>query len=141
MDKPHFRYTRRINFGETDLAGLVHFSNYFRIIEEAEHAFLESLSIPVIQSGKNGILGMPKASIQCSFRQPLTFRDQAEVLLKISRLGKSSITLEFEVQKAEVLVAEGNFTLVFCTIESSSTEISKEEIPPEWRKRLEQCGS
>ena len=33
-----FRYTRRVQFSETDLAGIAHFSTYFRYMEEAEHA-------------------------------------------------------------------------------------------------------
>ena len=36
--EPGFRYTRKVFFYETDLAGVVHFSCYFRYMEEAEHA-------------------------------------------------------------------------------------------------------
>jgi acyl-CoA thioester hydrolase len=34
-----FRITRRVEFSETDMAGIVHFSNFFRYMETAEHAF------------------------------------------------------------------------------------------------------
>ena len=33
-----FTYRRRVQFYETDLAGIVHFSWYPRYMEEAEHA-------------------------------------------------------------------------------------------------------
>ena len=35
---PGFRYSRRVQFSETDLAGIAHFSAFFRFMEEAEHA-------------------------------------------------------------------------------------------------------
>ena len=36
-------YKRRVEFAETDMAGQVHFSNFFRYMEAAEHAFFRSL--------------------------------------------------------------------------------------------------
>ena len=38
-----FQITRRVEFSETDMAGIMHFSNYFRFMETAEHAFFRSL--------------------------------------------------------------------------------------------------
>ena len=35
-----FRVTRRVEFHETDMAGIVHFSNFFRYMEFAEVEFL-----------------------------------------------------------------------------------------------------
>ena len=35
-----FRTTRLVEFGDTDMAGIVHFANFFRYMESAEHAFL-----------------------------------------------------------------------------------------------------
>ena len=37
---PHFQTTRRIEFGDTDMAGIVHFANFFRFMEAAECEFL-----------------------------------------------------------------------------------------------------
>ena len=34
-----FSYEHRVEFFETDLAGIVHFANYYRFMEQAEHAF------------------------------------------------------------------------------------------------------
>ena len=42
-----YRYRRRVEFSETDLAGIVHFSNYFRYMEAAEHEFFRSLGLSI----------------------------------------------------------------------------------------------
>lgn len=34
-----FEAIRRVEFSDTDLAGIMHYSNYFRFMETAEHAF------------------------------------------------------------------------------------------------------
>ena len=38
-----FTMQRRVEFAETDMAGILHFSNYFRFMESVEHAFFRSL--------------------------------------------------------------------------------------------------
>ena len=37
-----FRTTRRVEFGDTDMAGMVHFANFFRFMEAAEVEFLRA---------------------------------------------------------------------------------------------------
>ena len=43
-----FRILRRVEFSETDMAGIVHYSNFFRYMESAEHAFFRSLGLSVV---------------------------------------------------------------------------------------------
>ena len=47
MPASNFVYRRRILFHETDLAGIVHFSNFFKYMEEAEHAFVRSIGLSI----------------------------------------------------------------------------------------------
>ena len=42
-----FKLTRRIEFAETDMAGIVHFANFFRMMESTEHAFFRSLGLTI----------------------------------------------------------------------------------------------
>src|SRR5213078_989612 len=42
-----FRTTRRVEFADTDMAGIVHFANFFRYMESAEHEFLRSHGLSV----------------------------------------------------------------------------------------------
>ena len=38
-----FKQTRRVEFSDTDMAGIMHFSNFFHFMEATEAAFLRSL--------------------------------------------------------------------------------------------------
>ena len=42
-----FKTIRRVEFSETDMAGIMHYSNYFRFMETAEHAFFRSLGLSI----------------------------------------------------------------------------------------------
>ena len=44
---PEFSLTRRVQFSETDMAGIMHFSNFFKMMEEVEHAFFRSVGLSV----------------------------------------------------------------------------------------------
>ena len=76
-----FTTKRRIHFAETDLAGIVHFSNYFRYMEVAEHEFLRSLGISVHAEIDGRLVGWPRVRAECSYRAPLE-RYRVSVLWK-----------------------------------------------------------
>lgn len=56
-----FRTVRRVEFRDTDAAGIVHFSAFFPMMESVEHEFLRSLGIAV----------MPHASRPCDGGAPV----------------------------------------------------------------------
>ena len=43
-----FRTKRRVEFADTDMAGIIHFTSLFRYMEETEHAFFRSLAWSII---------------------------------------------------------------------------------------------
>ena len=46
--KNAFVTRRRVEFMDTDMAGIVHFATFFRYMETAEHELLRKLGIPVV---------------------------------------------------------------------------------------------
>ena len=49
--------TRRIEFSETDMAGLVHFSNFFKYMETAERDFFEAAGVDLIHTEPGELVG------------------------------------------------------------------------------------
>ena len=73
MPEHEFKMQRRVEFAETDMAGILHFSNYLRYMEEVEHAFFRSLGLSVQPCAKSGILGWARGKVSCTYRKPLHF--------------------------------------------------------------------
>jgi YbgC/YbaW family acyl-CoA thioester hydrolase len=132
MDGP-FRYARRVQFAETDLAGIVHFSWMFRYMEEAEHAAWRAAGLTIAE--KNGELGWPRVAASFEFRSPLRFEDEFEVVVRLAEVGTRSLQYEHTISKGEVLVGSGRITTV-CTRTNADGSIRATEIPAEIIRKL-----
>src|SRR6266567_4049143 len=68
-----FKVVRRVEFSETDMAGIVHYSNFFRYMEAAEHEFFRSLGFSVVTMQVDPPVGWPRVHAECDYQQPLPF--------------------------------------------------------------------
>lgn len=137
MDKP-FRTTRRIEFVDTDMAGIVHFSNFFRFMESAEQDFLLSLGLGVQLVWEGEALGFPRVSASCDYTAPARFMETLDIDVSIRSVGRKSITYLFEFSRAGTRIAQGSVTTVCCKHLPDGT-IQSLEIPVSLRDRLLQA--
>ena len=111
-----FEVTRRVEFSETDMAGLMHFSNYFRFMETAEHGFCRSLGIPIVGSGPGVGMCLPRVHVECDYSVPLRFEDEVQVRLLVERKSRRSLTYQFRFMRLNGAspqeVARGRMTIV-----------------------------
>lgn len=105
-----FRYRRRVEFAETDLAGIAHFAMLFRYMEEAEHALWRAAGLSIAKSGEN--VGWPRVAASLDFKAPLHFEDEFEVVVTIEKVSRSSISYRHVIMKGETVIAEGTMTAV-----------------------------
>ena len=94
-----FEVTRRVEFSETDMAGIMHFSNFFRFMESAEHAFFRSLGYSVSQSRNGLAVCLPRVHAECDYAVPLRFEDEVQVRLLVERKGRRSLTYQFRFSR------------------------------------------
>lgn len=89
--------TRRVEFSDTDMAGLVHFSNFFRYLETAEREFFEAIGVDLINSINGELLGWPRVRAECKFAAPLRFGDTIEIHLVVKAVKERSIDYQFRI--------------------------------------------
>jgi 4-hydroxybenzoyl-CoA thioesterase/acyl-CoA thioester hydrolase len=106
-----FRYRRRVQFAETDLAGLVHFSCFFRYMEEAEHALWRAAGLTIARAGET--TGWPRLAATFDFRAPLRFEDEFDVGVRIANVTRRSLQYEFTLTKEEIVIGKGTITTSF----------------------------
>jgi YbgC/YbaW family acyl-CoA thioester hydrolase len=128
-----FRMTHRVQFSETDMAGIVHFANFFRYMEATEHAFFRSLgfSIHLIEEGKT--YGWPRVHVECDYKQPLRFEDLVEVQLQVREKKSKSLAYSFVFRKLTdgepVEVARGRITAVCVATDPETGRMRAVDIP------------
>jgi acyl-CoA thioester hydrolase len=132
-----FRVTRRVEFHDTDMAGIVHFSNFFRYMEFAEVEFLRAKGLSVAWLESNGErIGFPRVSAACDYRRPVRFEDVVEIAVKIARVGRKSVTYEFDFVCRGEEVARGKVTAAYCVKKDDGT-LAAIDSPAEMRAKLE----
>src|SRR5438132_12963468 len=109
-----FHTTRRVEFADTDMAGIVHFANFFRYMEIAEHEFLRSRGLSVAMDWEGEHIGFPRVSASCDFQSPVRFEDVMDIDVELARIGSKSLTYAFTFRHRHGLVARRQLSTVCC---------------------------
>jgi 4-hydroxybenzoyl-CoA thioesterase/acyl-CoA thioester hydrolase len=115
---PVFVHRRRIEFADTDVGGIVHFSRFFVFMETAEHEMLRNRGTTVHLEHEGQTIGWPRVEASCSYYKPAKFGEEIEIEVRVKRRGVRSMTYGFRFQKDGELLAEGHMTSVCCVLES-----------------------
>ena len=129
-----FRLARRVQFYETDTAGLVHFSVFFRYMEEAEHAMWRAAGLSLAPPGAP--IGFPRVATSFEFFKPLRFEDEFEVYLRISDKSRRSLSYSVTIEKDGETAARGTLTIA-CVAKRPGESMRGAEIPSEIMDRFE----
>ena len=129
-----YRLTRRVQFHETDAAGIVHFSWFFRYMEEAEHALWRAAGLSIAAPGAE--IGWPRVAASFEFTKPLRFEDEFEVRLWITAKTKKTIQYKALIASAGETLASGSL-IIACVSRRPGEPMKAINIPPEVDSRLQ----
>ncbi len=142
-----FTTTRRVEFRDTDAAGIVHFSAFFPMMEAAEHELLRSLKIEILPRNHDGhsTLTWPRVAASCDYKAAARFEDILRIEVSVARIGSSSIQYRFRflrdpigidaAQQVPQLVADGSLTAVACRL-TPTGGLEKVAIPQAMRDQF-----
>lgn len=120
---------RELAFNETDMAGIAHFSNFFRWMEITEHAFLKSIGFEPVVQERDKFWGWPRVRASCEYHSPLRFGDRFEVHLFVKEIKQKSVVyfFRFRMQSDDgsiVPVARAEMTSVYAGFDVPSQTMS-----------------
>lgn len=114
-----FTTERRVEFCETDAAGITHFSAFLCYMEQAEHALFRALGTSVVHDlGDDWHLSWPRVHVECDFTGTARFEDVLQIDVQVLRLGGKSVTYGFSFLRREEQIARGKTTAVCCRVRS-----------------------
>lgn len=122
-----------MQFAETDLAGMVHFSNFFRYMEEAEHALWRAAAMSIDSVGS--AYKWPRVSAAFDFKRPLRFEDEFEVHVGIANVTTRTIQYNHTIMRGDVTVGVGTVTAA-CVQLGADHILKAVEIPADVLTRL-----
>lgn len=134
-----FKAIRPVEFSDTDMAGIMHYSNYFHFMETTEHAFFRSLGFSIFTDKVEPSVGWPRVHARCDFKSPLYFEDEVEIHLLVSEKKSKALSYLFKFRRLNasppVEVARGALTVV-CVRHRPDGTMAACAIPPWWPARF-----
>ncbi len=132
--KPPFRYSAftRVGFSDTDAQGIVYYGRYMPYFDTARVEYHRHLDMLRTNADEERQFVMRASTIE--YTAPAMFDDLIEVFIRMSRIGRTSVTYEFAAYRAndDVLMVTATQTLVLIDLE----ERKACEIPAWYRERI-----
>ena len=129
-----YHLKRRVQFYETDAAGIVHFTWFFRYMEEAEHALWRDAGLSIHRAGSE--IGWPRISTAFDYHRPLHFEDVFDVVIRVVSISRRTIQYECVVTRDGEKIASGTLSIA-CVRKRPGEAMQSVDIPADIRARLE----
>lgn len=129
-----YRLKRRVQFHETDAAGIVHFSCFFRYMEEAEHALWREAGLSIARG--HAEVGFPRVSANFDYHRPLRFEDEIDVSIRIVAIDDKTMRYSCVIMRDEEKIATGTMTII-CIARRPGLPMKAASIPPDIASRFE----
>ena len=129
-----YRLNRRVHFYELDPAGIVHFSWFFRYMEEAEHAMWRAAGVSI--SPPDSGMAFPRVAATFDYHHPLRFEEEFEVTVRIAAIAEKTFRYDCHVSRGDTRIATGSMT-VACVTRQRDGAMKAVPIPPDIAARFE----
>jgi acyl-CoA thioester hydrolase len=147
---PRFSWKRRIEFCETDAAGIAHFSTFLLLMEQSEHALFRSLGLTVFSSAAlhagSGVqafvcddlqaITWPRVHCEVDYHAPARFEEELVDEVSIERLGAKSVTFAHRLGRGSHLIATGKMVSVCSAKDPATGQLVSRIIPDPIRRAL-----
>ncbi len=146
-----FVVRRRVEFRDTDAAGIAHFSAFFVWMESAEHELLRHAGVPLVDvvdgveasapaddGGERelpGTYSWPRVSANCDYKSAVRFNDELDIVVGLEAIGRSSLTWALRFEQAGRWIAQGRVVAVRCLLRPGLPPVAV-PIPAAVQRRL-----
>ena len=128
-----YRLRRRVQFYETDAAGIVHFSWFFRYMEEAEHALWRAAGLSIHPPGTE--VGFPRRATSFEFYRALRFEEEFEICIRVAAMDANTMRYRCELSRGGERIAGGDLTIT-CVSKRANEPMKTIPIPADIAARF-----
>jgi acyl-CoA thioester hydrolase len=123
-----------VQFHETDAAGIVHFSCFFRYMEEAEHALWREAGLSIARG--HAEVGFPRVSAAFDYLRPLRFEDEFDVSIRIAAIDDKTMRYSCVLTRGDERIAIGTMTII-CVGRQPGGPMKARSIPQDIASRFD----
>ncbi|MFC0558354.1 acyl-CoA thioesterase [Halalkalibacter alkalisediminis] len=102
-----FHYQFRVEWGDTDAAGIVYSPNYYKWMDQATHQVFSTIGYPLSSLIRDEHIGIPMIESNCSFNKPLYFEEDVAIISTVLELHDKVFKIKHEFIRGEDEIAHG----------------------------------
>ncbi len=123
-----FRIEQKVRWKELDALNHVNNAQYFSYFEDVRIVYMRELGYGSLDSHSE--FGPILANISCEFKSPLGYPDRLSIGCGISRLGNSSLVLDYDIfsHTQNKIVSTGRSVVVMVNYKSGKSVSIPEEV-------------
>ena len=123
---PVAAFSRRVQYYETDMMGVVHHANYIHCMEEARIEWMDQLGFSYAAMEEKGIISPVKA-LSCEYKAPCTFGDTVIVAISVESFNGVVMVIRYVMKKETGdIVCEARSEHVFLNREGRFVRLKRE---------------
>lgn len=128
-----YTYKTTVKLHDTDAAGLLFFSNQFKMVHEAYETLLESIGLGFATLIRKKDYFLPIVHAESDYKKPLFVADRLTIEVTVEHIGKTSFTFAYTLRRDNEIV--GTAKTVHVTVDKKTQK--KVPLPKEMRKAVE----
>jgi len=119
---PH-RFSLRVYYEDTDLAGIVYYANYLKFIERGRTEFVRERGIDQAALKASDGIVFAVRHVSADYLRPARFGDELVVETRLEALGRARIEMRQDVLRGEELLFSAQVTLVALSDEGRAARL------------------
>jgi len=109
-----FKVTRKIRFGQTDAAGITYYPRLVEMINDiVEDFFADAVKFSYKEMIVDTDYGVPTVNLNVTFKRPAELEDYVDWYLNVTKIGRSSFTVDIEAKVGELEILSAIVTLAY----------------------------
>ncbi|WP_018130324.1 acyl-CoA thioesterase [Effusibacillus pohliae] len=125
-----------VNWGDTDMAGIIYYPNYFKWFDIGSLRLLNTIGLPPKELMLEQKISFPLIDAGCTCYKPLYFNDEIRVVTRIAEVNNKTFKMEHEVYRGDELTGKGYEVRGWVSF--AEEKIKAHPIPEDARKKLTQ---
>ena len=129
-----FEVLDRVRWSDCDPFGIIYYGAYIRLFQVAEEELFRAAGLPFSVLREEKGVWIPRKALHAEFHSPAQLDEEVAVQAHFANIGRSSITIQFDVYRAADRAHRATGSLTVVSVDKPTMQPRR--IPDEVREKL-----
>ena len=134
-----FEVCDRVRWSDCDTSGIIYYGAYVRLFQIAEEELFRACGLPFEELRKARGVWIPRKAFHVEFHSPAQLDEEVVVQAWFSKIGTTSLTMQFEVFRAPDRTHRATGTLTVVSVDKNS--MTKKPLPEDVKRQLQRFAA